>query len=108
MDSSRIFVKNLPPSITDGEIQSHFGAKGRQVTDVKLIPNRRIAFVGYKTAEEAQKAIKYFNRSFIRMSRISVEIAKPVRNARGCRVFPSNAWKDFRLQCASCEETETK
>ena len=78
MESSRIFVKNLPPTITDAEIKSHFGANGRQVTDVKLISHRRIAFIGYKTALEAQQAIKYFDRSFIRMSRIAVELAKPV------------------------------
>lgn len=80
MASSRIYVKNLPANLNEAEAKSHFGAKGRHVTDVKIFPNRRIAFVGYKTPEEAQQAIKYFNRSFIRMSRISVDAAKPVCN----------------------------
>lgn len=73
-----MFVKNLPPSISEAEFRKHFSAQGREVTDVKLIPNRRIGFVGYKSHEDAAKAVKYFNRSFIRMSRIGVDLAKPV------------------------------
>ena len=78
MASSRVFVKGLPPSITEAEFRKHFSAKGREVTDVKLIPQRRIGYVGYKTPDDASKAIKYFNRTYIRMSKIAVESAKPV------------------------------
>lgn len=80
MESSRIFVKNLPPNITEADFRKHFSAQGREVTDVKLIPHRRIGFVGYKSHEDAARAAKYFNRSFIRMSRIAVDLAKPVRS----------------------------
>ncbi|KOS19207.1 Multiple RNA-binding domain-containing protein 1 [Escovopsis weberi] len=79
MESSRIFVKGLPPTITEAEIRKHFSAKNRDITDIKLIPQRRIGYVGYKTPQDASQAIKYFNRSYIRMSKISVESAKPVR-----------------------------
>ncbi|KAM7206780.1 multiple RNA-binding domain containing protein [Rhypophila sp. PSN 637] len=78
MESSRIYVKNLPPSITESDFRKHFSAEGRQVTDVKLIPHRRIGFVGYASHEEAARAVKYFNKSFIRMSRINVDFAKPI------------------------------
>ncbi|KUI58663.1 Multiple RNA-binding domain-containing protein 1 [Cytospora mali] len=78
MESSRLFVKNLPPSITEADFRKHFATGGREVTDVKLIPKRRIGYVGYKTVEEAAKAVKYFNRSYIRMARISVELARPI------------------------------
>ncbi|KAF4976973.1 hypothetical protein FZEAL_6444 [Fusarium zealandicum] len=78
MASSRIFIKGLPPNITEADFRKHFSAKGREITDVKLIPQRRIGYVGYKTPEDASKAVKYFNRSYIRMSRIAVEIAKPI------------------------------
>ncbi|KAK4196883.1 putative multiple RNA-binding domain-containing protein [Triangularia verruculosa] len=81
MESSRIFVKNLPPSISEADFRKHFSAQGREVTDVKLIPNRRIGFVGYKSHEDAAKAVKYFNKSFIRMSRIGVDLAKPIEAA---------------------------
>lgn len=76
--STRIFVRGLPPKFTDTDFKSHFAKQGA-VTDAKLIPSRRIGYVGYKTAEEAAAAVKYFNKTFIRMSRIWVEIARPVR-----------------------------
>lgn len=77
--STRIFVRGLPPTFTDADFKSHFAKQGA-VTDAKLIPSRRIGYVGYKTAEEAAAAVKYFNKTFIRMSRIWVEIARPVRS----------------------------
>lgn len=77
MASSRIFIKGLPPNISEDEFKKHFGATST-ITDAKLIPHRRIGYVGYKTADDAAKAVKYFNRSFIRMSKIGVEIARPV------------------------------
>ena len=79
MASSRIFVKGIPPNITEADFRKHFSANNREVTDVKVIPQRRIGYVGFKTPEEASKAIKYFNKSYIRMSKISVESARPVR-----------------------------
>ena len=75
--SSRIFVENLPPSLGESDFKSHF-AEVAPITDAKLMPRRRIGYVGYKSEEEAAKAVKYFNKSFIRMSRIAVELARPV------------------------------
>ncbi|KAI3395105.1 hypothetical protein diail_1785 [Diaporthe ilicicola] len=78
VESSRLFVKNLPPSITEADFRKHFATGGRDVTDIKLIPRRRIGYVGYRTPEDAAKAVKFFNRSYIRLSKISVEIARPI------------------------------
>ncbi|KAH8679794.1 hypothetical protein BGZ60DRAFT_400689 [Tricladium varicosporioides] len=80
MESSRIFVKGLPPTISEEEFKKHFGAK-IPVTDAKLIGHRRIGYIGYKTPEDATKAVKYFNRSFIRMSKIGVELARPISDS---------------------------
>ncbi|KAI9682964.1 MAG: Multiple RNA-binding domain-containing protein 1 [Trizodia sp. TS-e1964] len=77
MESSRIFIRGLPPTMNDQEFKAHF-AKIHAVTDAKLIPQRRIGYVGYKSPQEAHSAVKYFNKSFIRMSRIAVEIARPI------------------------------
>lgn len=77
MAASRIFVKGLPPTYTEDEFRNHF-AKRYNVTDVKLFPARRIGYVGFKVPEDATAAIKYFNKSFIRMSKISVEVANNV------------------------------
>ncbi len=77
MASSRIFIKGLPPTISEEDFKKHFSAQS-EITDAKLIPHRRIGYIGYKSLEDAEKAVKYFNRSFIRMSKIGVEIARPV------------------------------
>jgi len=82
MASSRIFIKGLPPSITDADFRKHFAFKGKEVTDARLFANRRIGYVGYKTPEDATAAVKYFNKTFVRMSRIGVEIARTVDEAR--------------------------
>lgn len=81
MASSRIFVKNIPSTITEKEFKNHFSANGREITDVKILPHRRIGYVGYKTPDVAENAVKYFNRTFIRMSRVAVELAKPVSSS---------------------------
>ena len=110
--SSRLFVKNLPPNITEADFRKHFSVQGREVTDVKLIPHRRIGFVGYKSHEDAARAVKYFNRSFIRMSKISVDIAKPVRRLFAPRYpvldadMPLQDWGPY-YQRASCRLSGT-
>jgi multiple RNA-binding domain-containing protein 1 len=91
LESSRVFVKNLPPNINEADFRKHFSSKGREITDIKLIPKRRIGYVGYKTPEDAAKAVKYFNRSYIRMSRIAVEIARPVSISLSSRRCPGRS-----------------
>jgi len=82
--SSRIFVKGLPPTFTESEFRTHF-SQSREITDAKIFPNRRIGYIGYRTPEDAQHALKYFNRTFIRMSRIGVELARPIQDAQNAR-----------------------
>ena len=78
MDSSRIFVRGLPPNITPQDFQRHF-SNDSAVTDIRLIPNRRIGYVGYRSPTDAATAVRYHNKSFMKMSRISVELARTVR-----------------------------
>jgi multiple RNA-binding domain-containing protein 1 len=77
MASSRVFVKGLPLRFNEEQFKKHFSATAA-VTDVKLFPQRKIGYVGYKTVSEAEKAVKYFNKSFIGQSRLNVGIAQPV------------------------------
>ncbi|CDS05564.1 hypothetical protein LRAMOSA08092 [Lichtheimia ramosa] len=42
--------------------------------------SRRFGFIGYRTAEEAQAALDYFNNTYINTSRIVVEKALPYRS----------------------------
>ena len=76
METSRIFVRGLPPKFSEEDVRKHFAKF--PVTDVKYFPARRIGYIGYKTPEDASKAVKYFNKSFIRMSKIFAEPARPV------------------------------
>ena len=77
MESSRIFVRGLPPNLTAEEFQQHF-SKQAIITDARLIPHRKIGYVGFKSPEDAVNAVKYHNKSFIRTSRIGVELARSV------------------------------
>ena len=77
MAATRVFVRGLPPTISEDDFKHHF-AKRYAVTDVKLFAQRRIGYVGFKTAEDTAAAVKYFNRSYLRMSRIGVELADAV------------------------------
>ena len=77
MASSRIFIKGIPPNMSADELKKHFSKQG-VVTDAKALGSRRIGYIGYKTTEEATKALKYFNKSYLRMSKLLVEFAQPV------------------------------
>ncbi|KAI5968404.1 MRD1 [Candida margitis] len=77
---SRLIVKGLPKYYTEENLKNHFSQQG-EVTDVKLVKakngeSRRFAFIGYKSNESAEKAVKFFNKSFIDTARIDVQIAK--------------------------------
>ena len=83
--STRVFVSGLPNAFTQQQLRDHFARKFK-VTDAHCFPERRIGFVGFQDQESANNAAKYFNRSFVRMSKISVEIARPIEiqgNAKG-------------------------
>ena len=77
---SRLIIKNLPAYLTQERLREHFESNdgpGGTLTDVKVVlkpdgTSRRFGFVGYKTEAEAEKARKWFDRTFIHSSRISV------------------------------------
>ena len=78
--STRIIVKNLPKNITEEEIKNHFSEKGA-ITDVKIMHkengrSRNFCFLGFKTEQSAKDAIKYFNQTYLKTTKISVEFAK--------------------------------
>lgn len=77
MESTRVFVSGLPPTFSNDQLRKHFATRF-QVTDAHVLPKRRIGFVGFKSAEVAREAVSYFNRTYVKMSKISVDIARPV------------------------------
>ncbi|KAK4892034.1 Multiple RNA-binding domain-containing protein 1 [Elasticomyces elasticus] len=111
--SSRIFVKGLPPTFTEAQFRQHFARDGA-VTDAKIFQNRRIGYIGYKTHEDAQNAVKYFNKTFIRMSRIGVEIARPPTQAvqpsapTARREHPTTTENDVTTGAKRKRESEVK
>ncbi len=94
MESSRIFVRGLPPNLSAEEFRRHFSRQA-VITDAKFFPDRRIGYVGYQNPEEATKAVKYHHKSFMRMSRIGVELARSVR-------LPSRYNDKFEANPISC------
>lgn len=74
---SRLIVKNLPKNVTESKLKELFSEKG-VVTDVQLKYTkdgkfRRFCFVGFKTEEEALRALEYFDKTCIDTCRISVQ-----------------------------------
>ncbi|EKM52462.1 uncharacterized protein PHACADRAFT_126290 [Phanerochaete carnosa HHB-10118-sp] len=86
---SRLIVKNLPAYLTQQQLREHFeskGGPGGALTDVKVVlkpdgTSRRFGFVGYKTEVEAEKATKWFDRTFIHSSRINVSVIEGAKDA---------------------------
>jgi RNA recognition motif-containing protein len=77
MENTRVFVSGLPPTFSNDQLRKHFSTRF-QVTDAHVLPKRRIGFVGFKSPEAAKEAVAYFNKTYIKLSKISVDIAKPV------------------------------
>lgn len=83
--SSRICIKNLGKNTTEEHIRSTFSSKG-EVTDVRLVKtnngqSRGFAFVGFRSADQAKVAMKYFDKTFLDTSKINIEMAVPINDA---------------------------
>ncbi|XP_033112126.1 probable RNA-binding protein 19 [Anneissia japonica] len=79
---SRLVVKNLPKRVKEEKIKETFGKIG-EITDLQLKYTkagkfRQFAFVGYKSNAEAEKAVKFFNKTFLDSSRLQVELCKSI------------------------------
>ena len=81
-------MKNLPVYLTQDRLRKHFEGTegpGGTLTDVKLVSNadgasRRFGFIGYKTPTEAERAKKWFNKTFVDSSRITVDVVDVSRD----------------------------
>ncbi|CAD7970022.1 unnamed protein product [Amoebophrya sp. A120] len=81
-NSSRVVLKNIPPYVSEAKLRERFRAHG-SLTDVKILTtkagtSRQLAFLGFKTPEEARRCVKANHRTFFDAYKLQVEIAKPV------------------------------
>lgn len=80
--STKIFVGNLPFSVTDASLKSNFGEYG-QVTSARVMMDRDtnkskgFGFVEMASAEHAQAAIDGLNGMSVDGRTISVSLARP-------------------------------
>ena len=77
---SRIIVKNIPQFVTEKELQEHFKDLG-PITDAKIVKDqqgksRKFGFVGFKDRNAAAIARKNYNKTFLGISKILIELAK--------------------------------
>jgi len=73
---SRLIVKNLPLSITEGKLRNNF-AKHGNITDLQLKYKdgkfRGFGFIGFSTEDEGKAAKSYLDGTFIGAAKIKVE-----------------------------------
>lgn len=81
LPDTRLFVTGLPPNFTSADLGKHFAGR-YQITDAQVIPGRRIGFVGFRNYTLAKNAVKYFDKTYIRMSKIGVAFARPIELER--------------------------
>ncbi|KAM9055183.1 putative RNA-binding protein 19 isoform 1-T2 [Megaptera novaeangliae] len=94
---SRLIVKNLPDRMKEERFRQLFTAFGT-LTDCSLKFTkdgkfRKFGFIGFKSEEEAQTALNHFNKSFIDMSRITVEFCKSFGDPTKPRAWSKHAQK---------------
>lgn len=97
---SRIIVKNLPKRISADRLKEVFSSKG-EITDLQLKYTkqgvfRQFAFIGFKTNEEAQNAVKYFNNTYVDASKISVELCCELGDAN-----KPKAWSKYSKESSA-------
>ncbi len=86
--STKIYVGNLPYSVTDSSLESNFSEFG-SVTSAKVMMDRDtgrskgFAFVEMQTADAAQAAISGLNGISVDGRSIVVNLAKPREEGRG-------------------------
>lgn len=81
-NTSRVCVKNVPPSCNESNLKSHLTSSDGSavITDCKILrtkdgKSRKLAFVGFKTPEMAQQIVSYFHKTYYGTSRLVVELA---------------------------------
>jgi RNA recognition motif-containing protein len=95
--SSKIYVGNLPYSVTDSSLKSNFAEFG-SVTSAKVMMDREtgtskgFGFVEMATAEVAQAAIAALNGMSVDGRSIVVTLARPREASTGSNGYSANGY----------------
>ncbi|PAA75618.1 hypothetical protein BOX15_Mlig023874g6, partial [Macrostomum lignano] len=106
VQSTRLFVNNLPSKTTEADLRRLFQPIPGQLTDVQLkfAPDgkfRRFAFVGFRSAESASAALKQLNGAFVGASRVQIMPCRPLPSRCQNSTEQSVAKKDLKLKVKS-------
>uniref|UniRef100_A0A1I8GWV3 RNA-binding protein 19 n=1 Tax=Macrostomum lignano TaxID=282301 RepID=A0A1I8GWV3_9PLAT len=106
VQSTRLFVNNLPSKTTEADLRRLFQPIPGQLTDVQLkfAPDgkfRRFAFVGFRSAESASAALKQLNGAFVGASRVQIMPCRPLPSRCQNSTEQSVAKKDLKVKVKS-------
>lgn len=108
--SSRLIIKNLPKHMTEERLKEHFRQLKDEtvvVTDARIMrkgnKSRQFGFIGFKSEKHAQKALKYFQNTYIDTSKIELDFAK----RQGDESLP-RAWSRHTLGSSAYALTHKK
>ncbi|XP_015221772.2 probable RNA-binding protein 19 isoform X2 [Lepisosteus oculatus] len=92
---SRLIIKNLPNGMKEEHFRTMFAAFGT-LTDCGLKFTkegkfRKFGFVGFKSEEDAERALKHFHKSFVDTSRITVEQCKSFGDPTKARAWSKHS-----------------
>ncbi|KAM9392110.1 putative RNA-binding protein 19 isoform 2-T2 [Pholidichthys leucotaenia] len=109
---SRLIVKNLPNGMKEERFRSMFAAFGT-ITDCSLKFTkdgkfRKFGFVGFKSEEDADRALKHFNKSFVDTSRVTVEMCKAFGDPTKARPWSKHTQISGQDKPGTQAETEGK
>ncbi|KAK9321457.1 hypothetical protein V1517DRAFT_326423 [Lipomyces orientalis] len=110
---SRIIVKNLPLNLSEEKFRERFAEHGGVITDCKLMrtrngTSRRFGFVGFRSAQHAAEAVKYFNRTFIGMAKIEVALAKGINDSTASKTRQEMTKEDSHRPVESNSKVSSK
>jgi len=79
MQGSKLYVGNLPYSITKGQLQELFSSHG-EVKQVNIIEGRGFGFVEMSNPSEAEKAKEALNGKDFQGRTLKIDEARPSRD----------------------------
>uniref|UniRef100_A0A7N8YBX1 Probable RNA-binding protein 19 n=1 Tax=Mastacembelus armatus TaxID=205130 RepID=A0A7N8YBX1_9TELE len=109
---SRLIVKNLPNGMKEERFRSMFAAFGT-VTDCSLKFTkdgrfRKFGFVGFKAEEDANRALKHFNKSFVDTSRVTVEMCKAFGDPTKAKAWSKHTQSSGQDKTSAPPDTDSK